>query len=263
MSERKRVAAVFDGTYGGFLCVVYSSYYDKLDYAFIDEGEVEIRLDAEPFYVAADRGKALRVLTAVRQKISPQAESNLYHAFLADGPRREDGRDDSRLINLLRYIRLGFRVGRAVDDYTREPYVRSTQKLAFAAAREAQRLMGFCRFTLTDQGVYYASVSPVHNVLPILAEHFRDRFMNQLWIIHDVKRGKAAVYDGRDYRVECVPPQANVRTNVRTFVREEERFQHLWKAFFEAVAVEERENAKLQRQFLPARYRTHMTEFLP
>lgn len=41
----------------------------------------------------------------------------------------------------------------------------------------------------------------------------------------------------------------------------EREYADLWKAFFESIAIPERENADLQRTNLPLHYRKHMTEF--
>ena len=41
----------------------------------------------------------------------------------------------------------------------------------------------------------------------------------------------------------------------------EEKFQNLWKTFFDSVAIKSRKNKKLQQQTVPLIYRTYMTEF--
>lgn len=41
-----------------------------------------------------------------------------------------------------------------------------------------------------------------------------------------------------------------------------EKYADLWKVFFKSIAVEERENYKLQRGNLALHYRKYMTEFM-
>jgi probable DNA metabolism protein len=41
----------------------------------------------------------------------------------------------------------------------------------------------------------------------------------------------------------------------------EEKFQKLWKLFFENVTIKKRKNLKLQQNFVPLLYRKYMTEF--
>ena len=41
---------------------------------------------------------------------------------------------------------------------------------------------------------------------------------------------------------------------------DEELFQKLWKEYFKAINIKERNNPKLHRQNLPARFWKHLTE---
>ncbi|MDZ7819563.1 MAG: DUF4130 domain-containing protein [Aliarcobacter sp.] len=45
------------------------------------------------------------------------------------------------------------------------------------------------------------------------------------------------------------------------YSQNEEKFQKLWKSFFNAVSIKERENKKLQQSQVPLIYRTYMSEF--
>jgi len=46
-----------------------------------------------------------------------------------------------------------------------------------------------------------------------------------------------------------------------TLSGEEKRFKKLWQTFFKSVAIETRQNEKLQKQLVPLVYRTYMSEF--
>jgi probable DNA metabolism protein len=93
-------------------------------------------------------------------------------------------------------------------------------------------------------------------VLPILANHFADRLSSQQWVLHDARRKLAAIYDGKEVAFFPAPKKAG-----HAFGKDEEQFRGLWRAFFEAIAVEGRKNPKLQANMIPLRYRGHMTEF--
>jgi probable DNA metabolism protein len=93
-------------------------------------------------------------------------------------------------------------------------------------------------------------------VLGLLAEHFRERFMNHAWVIHDKRRGLAAIYDGNEYIIESAPKEAGV-----DFTDEEGLVQELWKSFYTTIGIKERRNDKLRRQLLPLYFRGNMTEF--
>jgi probable DNA metabolism protein len=243
-----QLAAVFDGTFDGFLTVIHAHYYDKLNPAYIwDESSCQQTLDTELMYITADADKAERVYKSFT-KISADAPGTIIGAFLSSEP--------DRFINLYQYILLGYKVGAAVDSYEQLDYVLRVHKLSRYTYKEWHLLRGFCRFAETESGVFYCSITPVNNVLSLLADHFCERFMNQQWVIHDTRRGLAAVYDGNKYEIRTVPKDANFN-----YTESEEGYQALWKLFHETIGVEARRNYKLQRGMLPLRYRGNMTEF--
>ena len=249
MAKRKELALTFDGSYEGFLCVVYAYYYDWIAPLSIQaEDDYQQVLDADEYYVATDFQKAARVQAGIRRKISAQAENYLTYAFLASG--------EARYMDMFRYVLLGFNTGAGVDSHLQKDYVLGVHKRARYVGREAHLLSGFCRFAETNQGVFYCDISPVNNVLPILAEHFQDRMMNQAWIIHDKKRHQAAIYNSSQYMIGDVPKLAQVE-----YSSKEQQIQDMWRAFFSAVTIKERTNKTLQRNLLPLHFRKFMTEF--
>lgn len=268
MAEKRKYAVIFDGSFEGFLCTIYAYYYDKITPLYLqsDDGYQQV-LDVEEYYIATNYDKAVRVQSGIRNKISSQAEDYLTYAFLSSPFQSVSSISSSSsssinhdyYLNMFWYIILGFKVGKSVDNHLQKDYVLFVHKKARAVAREAHLLCGFSRFAETKQKLFYCSISPVHNVLPILAEHFQDRMMNQAWIIHDKKRNQAAVYDGRRYVIEDVPK--NIRDVRLDYDDKEELIQSLWGTFFNTVTIKERTNKKLQRNNLPLHFRKSMTEF--
>jgi len=249
MVDRKQLAVTFDGSFEGFLCVVYAYYYDGIMPLHIQDADnYQQALDVEEYYVSTDFDKAMRVQSGIREKISTQAEDHLFYASLTEG--------NDKFMDMFRYVVLGFKTGSTVDNHLQQDYVLGVHKRARYVAGEAHLLTGFCRFAETKQGVFYGAVTPVNNVLSILAQHFADRMMNQAWIIHDKKRHKAAVYDGNEYIIGDVPQSVQV-----DFCDDEKQIQDLWGTFFNAVTIKERINKSLQRNNLPLRYRGNMLEF--
>ena len=255
MADRKNVAVLFDGSLEGFLCVVYAYYYDGITPLNIqEERRYQRMLDTEEYYISTNYEHAAKVQQAVRKKISHAAESNLSFAFLADVAEKAEKAGENKYMDIFRYLLLGFKIGAKVDNHLQQDYVLCVQKLARATVREAHLLMGFCRFAQT-KGVYYCEISPVHNVLSVLAEHFSDRMMNQVWIIHDKKRKLAAVYNGNEYVITEAPAIQMEQA------QGEAQIQEMWLTFFNTVSIKERANPKLQRNLLPLRYRGSMPEF--
>jgi len=159
-------------------------------------------------------------------------------------------------MSIYRYILLGFKTGEEVDRYMQLDYVLYVQKTAKYVGGEAHLLTGFIRFSETKQGVLYAKIGPNNNVLPLVANHFSDRLMNEQWIIHDEKRKTAAIYDGNEFVITDVPDSVSVVESDN-----EADYKKLWHSFFKTIAVESRVNPKLQRTHLPLHYRKYMSEF--
>ena len=246
---RRNVAVLFDGSFDGFLCVVYAVYYEKIMPLSIQmESQAQLVLDVESCYINTNSERAARVFSAIREKVSIDASYYVYNAFLSY--------DESRFQSILGYIKLGFKLGHIVDSHLQQDCVRHVHKMANHVGRERHLLLGFCRFAETKQGVYYCEITPKNDVLLLVADHFSQRLMNQQWVIHDKRRGQAAIYDGEYYIIADTPKDATV-----VYAEGEAETQELWVAFFNALAIDARKNKKLQRQLLLLYFRGNMTEF--
>jgi len=240
--------AIIDGSFDGLLTVVFARYYDKLaPDDIVAQDMYQQRLGADYVSVETDADKAKRVFDAL-VKAAPEAAENAFYAFSAPG--------DDRYMDIFKYIILAFSKGNAVDRYLKLDCVRNTIRMRQFAGMETHKLHGFVRFAQTRSGVLYSEIAPVNDVLYFVALHFTERLISEAWIIHDVKRKKAAVYNTE----EMVLADTGGHTDVE-LIPGEEHFQDLFIGFLESVAIKERTNPKLQRQLLPNRYRPYMAEF--
>jgi len=246
------LCAVFDGSFDGFLTVVFRHYDEKIcPSALYSEESFQQSLDTDYIYIDTDEEKARRVFSGIKKNISLESAENLYNTFLAD-------QYDDRFTSMYIYTLIGFKIGRAVESYYQSSHVAQVLKLSKKVTGEAHSYLGFLRFAETEQGFYYAAFEPKSYVLPIVAQHFADRLGPLRWIIHDKKRGLAAVWDGEAIETRQVGFDAKVELS-----SQEEIYRELWLAFFESITVEGRKNAKLQQGNLPKRYRHYVTEFKP
>ena len=98
-------------------------------------------------------------------------------------------------------------------------------------------------------GVQYAKIAPKNNILPILTPFFVARLKIIPFILHDVTHNLCSVYDTKEWHVSSseglIAPDLS---------QKEEEVQKLWRAFFDAVSIKERENTRLQKQNMPSRY---------
>lgn len=143
-------------------------------------------------------------------------------------------------------------------DNKQNPYIRTTYKLYRNVYNESHHYYGFVRFRELEGDILYCDIEPKNDVLDILAQHFTDRLPGENWLIYDVGRKYGAVhadskpwYLVRNFYLEedAVPCH---------YSQDEQQYQRLWKRFFDTIAIQERENKKLQRTNMPLRFRKHM-----
>ncbi len=118
---------------------------------------------------------------------------------------------------------------------------------------EIHRFHGFIRFMETESGALYAPFSPDNDICDLLAPHFRARLPQHPFVLHDVGRKKAAVYDGKQLFVAPLA-EASVLLSAN-----EAGWRALWKEYYAAVDIPSRRRLKQMRGYMPARY----WKFLP
>lgn len=191
--------------------------------------------------------KSYKVLEALKKKFKKKYFESILNTFMCDSVEFEK--------DLLNYIALGFKDQRELENINNESVFKiiNLQKEFFSVYH---KMSGFVRFEELDDGTLYAKIDVKFNVLYYLGKHFSKRFNNQKYIIHDIKR-KLAFLHNEDYKgIENVSS-----FKAPTMSKDEEKFQKLWKTFFDSVSIESRKNKKLQQQFVPLIYRTYMSEF--
>ena len=171
----------------------------------------------------------------------------IYKCFLSTVPDKE--------MILLRYIVLGFHIGSGISKLHGNPDVFAAQEIEKKINVEAERMRQFVRFSVMQGDILYARIEPDHDVLELIGDHFSDRFRNDPFLIHDVRRGKAmAGYQGKWYITSFA------ENDVPEESEEEKEYQDLWQKYFDHIAIKERKNSNCQRNFMPLRYRKHLTE---
>ena len=235
----------------GILTGVYDAWASRLGHANVrlqlDEPDT-LELFCRYVTVAPDAEKSEKVARSIRQKISPRAWQLVYRAALSpEGSRADD---------IYRFLVLGFAAGSQVTGMLAEPAVQCIQELNRFVGNESHYYREFLRFDAMEGGVLFARIRPKSNVLTLLTPHFADRLPGESFLILDVGRSLAAVHpaDREWYLTALTQEEAE-----RLLVRQPDPYRDLWQTFFDAVAIRERTNPKLQRNRMPLRYR----EFAP
>ena len=235
----------YDGTWEGFLSAVFEAFRRE-------HRDVTIaRADAEPagLFAAEDipsnEKRALRVERGMR-KLGRDAAETLYMAWLSE----LEGVDDA----IAGYMRVGFAEKIDPAIHVLHPDVALVQKAARRVGWEAQRMRQFVRFVDVN-GIFVADIEPLFDVLTLIAPHFHGRFNDQRLMIRDIRRRRALVSETAGWHI------ADLGEDPLPPLPRDGLYENLWRGYFKAIANLARKNPKLQRQFIPLRYRAHLTEF--
>jgi probable DNA metabolism protein len=149
-----------------------------------------------------------------------------------------------------------------------DPDVLAVTNIARRVLHEQLRMKQFIRFQKAKDGTYLAVVSPDHNVLPLITDHFSDRFNDQPWLIYDAHRHYGFYYDGHaaPFRI-TFEDEAKVpfslesgKLNEEVLSSDDQLLQNLWRTYFKAICIKERMNPRKQLKDMPRRYWKYMTE---
>ncbi|MCT7521406.1 TIGR03915 family putative DNA repair protein [Aliarcobacter cryaerophilus] len=238
---------LYDGTFEGFLSLVYEVYYKKLKPIKIYKTLPNEMIFEEILELKTSKDNAIKVLTAIKTKFPKELIQRILNIFMCDSKEFE--------MALLEYIVIGFKDSKQLYNINNSCvfYLNNLEKELF---RVTHKLTGFIRFEELEDKTLYAKIESKFNVVYFLGKHFLKRFNNQNFIIHDINRKLAFVKMQNDFSVQEVAffDEPNYSSN-------EEKFQKLWKSFFSGVTINERTNLKLQTQMVPLLYRTYMSEF--
>ncbi|WP_066168895.1 TIGR03915 family putative DNA repair protein [Aliarcobacter cryaerophilus] len=238
---------LYDGTFEGFLSLVYEVYYKKLKPTKIYKTLPNEILFEEILEINSSKESGIKVLNAIKTKFPKEILEKILNIFMCDSKEFE--------MALLEYIVIGFKDSKQLYNINNSCvfYLNNLEKELF---RVVHKLTGFIRFEELEDKTLYAKIESKFNIVYFLGRHFLKRFNNQNFIIHDINRKLAFVKMQNDYSVQEVAffDEPNYSSN-------EEKFQKLWNSFFSGVTINERTNLKLQTQMVPLLYRTYMSEF--
>lgn len=241
MNEKK--VYFTDGTSECFFTAVFDAYNDQSAYV-TSEQHLQLSLGETFTYVYPDGEKVARV----QNKLKRLDARSVYDVELVLRSREADREQTAFL-----YIRELVKTGKSVRGKLSASCVRRMMDLRAQVAQEVHRLKGFLRFSETTDGVLYAPCSPDHDDVDLLASHFIARLACP-FVIHDVWRKKALLYNGR----ECVLMPVGDAEFAES--QREKFFSSLWKKYYHTVNIPARKNTRLQRQFMPVRYWEFLTE---
>lgn len=249
---------LYDGSLEGFLTCVYEHYYNEKAQGIYRDNDFQENLLIKTKVIETNTQKSDKVYDAIICKISRYDFIRIYKTLGSIVKDRE--------MKCLRYIELGFKMGSKIQLLHGNPIVHDIEDADGKVGFEIHRLYGLIRFNVVrpaghlsnedgSSEILYAKIEPDNDLVEFLVHHFKDRYKNNPFIIHDAKRNKAVVYGAGEWYITDFKNE-----NILEYTDNEVQYQKLWKMYFETIGIKERVNPRCQRNFMPARYWKNLTE---
>ena len=236
----------------GIFTAIYDAFVHKnqmeqpyTDNISIAPGEGCMSLFAREIVVETDARKVERTVYSIQTRLGYSVYDTLLRALCHF--------DEERATTVLGYLVRAFAKGHDISDYLSDPYVMRVMELSRKVENERQKFYGFLRFR--DVGtVLVAQVEPKCNLVPLMMDHFTDRFPNENFMIYDERRKIAAVHEAFH---SCVLT-AGGELDLKHYG--EDAFEGLWKQYVSSMEIVQRHNERCQNTMMPKWYRKYMFE---
>lgn len=238
----------YDGSFEGLLSCVYEGYYKFKPEKIIKKKNYLVNFLEEEVFIETNIEKYTKVYNAINEKLGEETLKKIYTVFLSDI-------EESSII-IFNYIVIAFKIGPKINMYKHNVYVNEMDKIERRVKGEAHRFKGFVRFK-DFNGFLYSKIEPDHDILELLMGHFIGRFNNEKFIIYDEKRDKAIIYNGE---VDSIIMNARLKFKGIEELNSDDFYEDLFKLYFKATTIKERENKNLQRNMMPKRYWKNIVE---
>lgn len=256
---------LYEPSFEGWLSAVFYVYTNKLQ----DDESLQLiahdcyipSLIAQATSVATDADNAERVLIKLHKLLGRSGMRNILWGFLS-----EKAHIGTTLFQVIKYA-IDYPSRHIMQDLGNLNVLELVQTVK-SVSREKHRMEAFVRFEHTTDNIYFARVEPDFNVLPLIGEHFRQRYQDQHWAIYDVARGYGIYYDkskstpSRPAALQTITDLdgAVLRNPASIHSEDEQRYQKFWQGYFTNVNIKERKNSRLHKQYLPQRYWKYLSE---
>lgn len=246
----------FDGTFTGLLTAVFESFELKAtEVKLVVVGKEPTNLFEQSMVVVSQNEKADRVWKGLAQKLNQQWLRKFYCTYLSEQPEAYQ--------TLFNFCVYAFKSSsKSIINYGHIDVI-NISKFAKSVEREKHRMEAFIRFQLSADGLYFASIDPDFNVLPLLLKHFKNRYADQHWVIYDLKRKYGLHYNLIEVNeiTFSISEEVNLQKPKNEMINNQETlYALLWKDYFKSTNIESRKNTKLHVQHVPKRYWKYLTE---
>ena len=249
------VAYVYDGSLEGLLSAIFQAYARHEEPSdVVSEGALQPRLGQRVCSIETDAALAHRVKRGIQRVAGRPAFRAVLKASLSGDPDA-----GSHAYRFVRYAMADG--GKGSVNNIAHPAVAPLHAIVRAVNQECEHIRQFARFKhiRTDSAdLWFARINPRDRVVPLVMDHFVERFNIQPFILYDEVHGMAGVYDGSTWY--HVMPDTDVMLDREGACVEEVLMQDAWKRFYRSLSVDARYNPELRRQLMPKRFWRNLTE---
>ncbi|HWK98900.1 MAG TPA: TIGR03915 family putative DNA repair protein, partial [Parapedobacter sp.] len=172
---------IFDGSYPGYLTGLFESFErGEWDATPRSTAIPQGSLFGSHRVITTDLAKAQRVQTGLVRQLGEKDAEAFFHVFLSEDP--------NAWASGYKLIQQIFKGRPNILKNFGEHHVLYFAKTLKQINRERHRMKAFVRFSKCSNGLFFATVEPDFNVLPLIAKFFKNRYADQSWLIFDIKR---------------------------------------------------------------------------
>lgn len=233
---------LYDGTIEGLFTVIFNAYKVLLEVDGISKRTNQVDFINDRIKCPTELDKAKRVKDSIIKNFSYSFYESVLKVFAAPSEKKEIAIAKT----LKKLYTHGFYYLESADEDVIE-----FRNLLKRVSGEIHSYKGLLRFDEKD-GILFAKFEPQNDILIFIYQHFKRRLVNEKFVIADLRRDKAVVYNGE-------------RGNFFDFemaedLKSTDAYVDLWLSFYDAVAIDERKNEKLRMQNMPKKYWNHLPE---
>lgn len=196
--------------------------------------------------VSPDPERVEKWIQSLRKFFGEEIVSDFMALFFSEDAERE--------YLSLRYAFLLQEKGNMIRRDITHEIIHRVMRIRRAYFFEVHRFQGLVRFREIGSWLY-GPIEPTYHILPYLWLHFRRRLPQERWILHDVRRDVAVLFDGKIHWANGFVLEGENQESEK-----ERQIQNLWKSFYQSIAIPERKNPRQQRQMMPKKYWKYLIE---
>lgn len=237
----------YDGSFFGFLTIVYYAFQEKHFPETILTPETTIESLFPCRLIQTDHQLAEKIKKRLAQRLRKENFTFIVESFYCSCQEKE--------IYLLDTIKIALNTNDLIENHLGHPSVLALQQSLKALFAEIHLFKGFVRFEYVG-ALLYSKIKPKHFSLLHLCPHFAERYPQETIFIYDETHKLLGLIEKS--QISFIE---NVEEPHFNALKKEQSIQENWQTFLQAVTIKERQNERCQMSHLPKRFRGNMIDF--